>query len=189
MKPCHTTVYETNGPIGEARLVVTGNEPNFTAYGGYHDAGDADRRTYHMDVTATLLTTYEAFPDLFHRRPVQHPGQVRRPVQHPGQGQRDSRHHRRGRMGRDVLGIHAGAFRRDPLGHRDASGIRPSRPTTRRPNVSAPRCSIRGRRDSPPGCSCTWPASSNPTSPSAAKNCRNMRKWPSRGRRPHSHHA
>jgi endoglucanase len=56
--PCHTT-------IGEARLVVTGNEPTFTAYGGYHDAGDADRRTYHMDVPVTLMTTYEAFPQLF----------------------------------------------------------------------------------------------------------------------------
>ena len=65
MKPCHTTIYDTNAPIREARLVVDGNEPAFTAYGGYHDAGDADRRTYHMDVTATLLTTYEAFGDLF----------------------------------------------------------------------------------------------------------------------------
>jgi endoglucanase len=65
MKPCHTTVYQVNGPIGEARLIVTGNEPNFTAYGGYHDAGDADRRTYHMDVPVTLLTTYEAFPACF----------------------------------------------------------------------------------------------------------------------------
>jgi len=65
MKPCHTTIYDTNAPIGEARLVVDGNEPTFTAYGGYHDAGDADRRTYHMDVTSTLLTTYEAFGGLF----------------------------------------------------------------------------------------------------------------------------
>lgn len=65
MKPCHTTIYDTNAPIGEARLKVQGDEPTFIAYGGYHDAGDADRRTYHMDVTATLLTTYEAFPDLF----------------------------------------------------------------------------------------------------------------------------
>jgi len=64
-KPCHTTVYDVNGPIAEARLRVQGNEPNFTAYGGYHDAGDADRRTYHMDVPATLLTTYEMFPRLF----------------------------------------------------------------------------------------------------------------------------
>ncbi|OHB72789.1 MAG: hypothetical protein A2V70_15400 [Planctomycetes bacterium RBG_13_63_9] len=64
-KPCHTTIYDVNGAIGEARLTVQGNEPNFIAYGGYHDAGDADRRTYHMDVPATLLTTYEAFPSLF----------------------------------------------------------------------------------------------------------------------------
>jgi endoglucanase len=64
-EPCHTTIYQVNGPIGEARLVVTGDEPTFTAYGGYHDASDADRRTYHMDVPVTLLTTYEAFPQLF----------------------------------------------------------------------------------------------------------------------------
>ncbi len=65
LNPCHTTIYKTNQPIGEARLDVAGFEPTFTAYGGYHDAGDADRRTYHMDVTSTLLTTYEAFPQLF----------------------------------------------------------------------------------------------------------------------------
>jgi endoglucanase len=64
-EPCHTTVWQVNGRIGEANLVVTGNEPTFTAYGGYHDAGDADRRTYHMDVPVTLMTTYEAFPQLF----------------------------------------------------------------------------------------------------------------------------
>lgn len=62
---CHTTIYRTDAPIGEANLVVKGDEPTFTAWGGYHDAGDADRRTYHMDVTATLLTTYEAFPKSF----------------------------------------------------------------------------------------------------------------------------
>ena len=63
--PCHTTIYQVNGRIAEASLVVRGDEPTFTAYGGYHDAGDADRRTYHMDVPATLLTTYEAFPQHF----------------------------------------------------------------------------------------------------------------------------
>ena len=63
--PCHTTIWQVNGRIAEASLVVTGNEPTFTAYGGYHDAGDADRRTYHMDVPVTLLTTYEAFPQHF----------------------------------------------------------------------------------------------------------------------------
>ncbi|MFI5380229.1 MAG: glycoside hydrolase family 9 protein [Tepidisphaerales bacterium] len=63
--PCHTTIYQVNGRIAEASLVVRGDEPTFTAYGGYHDAGDADRRTYHMDVPVTLLTTYEAFPQMF----------------------------------------------------------------------------------------------------------------------------
>jgi endoglucanase len=63
--PCHTTIYKVNGRIGEANLVVTGNEPTFTAYGGYHDAGDADRRTYHMDVPITLMSTFEAFPQFF----------------------------------------------------------------------------------------------------------------------------
>jgi len=63
--PCHTTIWQVNGPIAEASLIVTGNEPSFTAYGGYHDAGDADRRTYHMDVPVTLMTTYEAFPQMF----------------------------------------------------------------------------------------------------------------------------
>ena len=64
-KPCHETVYLTYGPIGEANLKVTGEEPAIKAWGGYHDAGDADRRTYHMDVSSTLLTTYEAFPEYF----------------------------------------------------------------------------------------------------------------------------
>ncbi|MDD4031666.1 MAG: glycoside hydrolase family 9 protein [Bacteroidales bacterium] len=65
MKPCHEVIYKTYGPIAEARLKVTGTEPSFKAWGGYHDAGDADRRTYHMDVTCALLTTYEAFPEYF----------------------------------------------------------------------------------------------------------------------------
>ncbi len=64
-KPCHETVYLTYGPIGEARLKVTGEEPTIKAWGGYHDAGDADRRTYHMDISSSLLTTFEAFPEYF----------------------------------------------------------------------------------------------------------------------------
>ena len=51
--------------INEASLIVKGDEPTIQAWGGYHDAGDADRRTYHMDVPSTLLTTFEAFPELF----------------------------------------------------------------------------------------------------------------------------
>jgi len=64
-EPCHETIYLTYGPIGEANLKVEGTEPTITAWGGYHDAGDADRRTYHMDVPSSLLTTYEMFPEYF----------------------------------------------------------------------------------------------------------------------------
>jgi len=65
MKPCHEVIYQTYAPIAEASLKVEGTEPTIKAWGGYHDAGDADRRTYHMDVTSTLLTTFEAFPQFF----------------------------------------------------------------------------------------------------------------------------
>ncbi|MBN1308975.1 MAG: glycoside hydrolase family 9 protein [Chitinispirillaceae bacterium] len=64
-KPCHTTVYKVNGEIGEANITVSGSEPSFACYGGYHDAGDADRRAYHMSNPAINLMVYEAFPDLF----------------------------------------------------------------------------------------------------------------------------
>ena len=65
---CHETVYQTYYRINEASLPVKGTEPTIKVWGGYHDAGDADRRTYHMDVPSTLLTTYEAFPQLFSDR-------------------------------------------------------------------------------------------------------------------------
>lgn len=63
--PCHTRVYDVDGPIGEANIVVRGDEPSFTCYGGYHDAGDADRRAYHMVNPIINLMIYEAFPDYF----------------------------------------------------------------------------------------------------------------------------
>ncbi|MCQ2147776.1 MAG: glycoside hydrolase family 9 protein [Bacteroidales bacterium] len=62
---CHETIYQTYYRINEASLPVKGDEPTIKAWGGYHDAGDADRRTYHMIVPSTLLTTYEAFSELF----------------------------------------------------------------------------------------------------------------------------
>jgi endoglucanase len=65
MNPCHTVLYNVNAPPGEAKLEVRGTEPSFKCYGGYHDAGDADRRLYHLVVAPILLTTYEAFPDYF----------------------------------------------------------------------------------------------------------------------------
>jgi endoglucanase len=62
---CHTLVYKVNGPIGEANIDVAGNEPTFKIYGGYHDAGDADRRAYHMSNPILNLMIYEAFPQYF----------------------------------------------------------------------------------------------------------------------------
>ncbi|MEJ2111550.1 MAG: cellulase N-terminal Ig-like domain-containing protein, partial [Acidobacteriota bacterium] len=62
---CHTLVYDVDGSIGEANIDVKGNERTLTVRGGYHDAGDADRRAYHMANPAVNLMVYEAFPGLF----------------------------------------------------------------------------------------------------------------------------
>src|SRR5690606_27861718 len=62
---CHTIIYDVDGPIGEANIVVQGNEPTFKCYGGYHDAGDADRRAYHISNPMINLMAYEAFPHIF----------------------------------------------------------------------------------------------------------------------------
>jgi len=64
-KPCHTLVYDVDGPIGEANINVKGDERTFDVYGGYHDAGDADRRAYHMSNPIINLMIYEAFPQYF----------------------------------------------------------------------------------------------------------------------------
>ncbi len=63
--PCHTLIYDVDGPIGEANIDVAGNEPTFACYGGYHDAGDADRRAYHMENPVLNLMIWEVFPDYF----------------------------------------------------------------------------------------------------------------------------
>lgn len=65
-KACHSTVYKVNGPIGEANISVTGTEPTFKCYGGYHDAGDADRRAYHIANPIVNLMIYETFPEYFY---------------------------------------------------------------------------------------------------------------------------
>ena len=64
-KACHTLIYDTDGPIGEANIVVNGDERTFSCYGGYHDAGDADRRAYHMSNPVINLMIFEAFPEIF----------------------------------------------------------------------------------------------------------------------------
>ena len=75
MNPCHTSVYDVDGPIGEANIEVQGNEPTFSCYGGYHDAGDADRRAYHIANSSINLMIYEAFPELFEDGQYHIPGQ------------------------------------------------------------------------------------------------------------------
>jgi endoglucanase len=73
-KPCHTLVYDVDGPIGEANIVVQGTESTFKCYGGYHDAGDADRRAYHIANPIVNLMIYEAFPGLFYDGQFDIPG-------------------------------------------------------------------------------------------------------------------
>ncbi|MDR2233373.1 MAG: glycoside hydrolase family 9 protein [Tannerella sp.] len=63
--PCHTLIYDVDGPIGEANIDVVGDEPTFRCYGGYHDAGDADRRAYHISNPMLNLMIYETFPEYF----------------------------------------------------------------------------------------------------------------------------
>ncbi len=63
--PCHNLIYNVDGPIGEANIDVVGNESTFACYGGYHDAGDADRRAYHMENPVLNLMIWEAFPEYF----------------------------------------------------------------------------------------------------------------------------
>lgn len=63
--PCHTLIYDVDGPIGEANIDVVGDERTFNCYGGYHDAGDADRRAYHMANPVINLMIYETFKEYF----------------------------------------------------------------------------------------------------------------------------
>jgi endoglucanase len=74
-KPCHTLIYDVDGPIGEANIDVKGNERTFPVYGGYHDAGDADRRAFHMSNPIINLMIYEAFPKYFTDGQYDIPGQ------------------------------------------------------------------------------------------------------------------
>ncbi|MBN2518943.1 MAG: glycoside hydrolase family 9 protein [Bacteroidales bacterium] len=74
-KACHTLVYDVGGPIGEANIIVNGDEPTFKCYGGYHDAGDADRRAYHIINPIINLMIYEAFPESFEDGQFDIPGE------------------------------------------------------------------------------------------------------------------
>ena len=72
---CHTLIYDVDGPIGEANIDVVGNERTFKMYGGYHDAGDADRRAYHISNPILNLMIFEAFPEYFTDEQYRIPGE------------------------------------------------------------------------------------------------------------------
>lgn len=62
---CHPTVYVTDSPNKEAKVEISANDPRIKTYGGYHDAGDADRQDHHMIAPIVLLSYYDMFPKYF----------------------------------------------------------------------------------------------------------------------------
>lgn len=62
---CHPTVYVTDSPSREAKVTISPSDPIIKTHGGYHDAGDADRRDHHMIAPMVLLTYYDMFPKDF----------------------------------------------------------------------------------------------------------------------------
>jgi endoglucanase len=59
---CHTIVEITDA---EPPDFITERGAEMEIHGGYHDAGDFDRRLCHTLIPAWLLNTYEAFPEKF----------------------------------------------------------------------------------------------------------------------------
>lgn len=59
---CHTTVEVTDA---EPPGFIDEHGPPMEIHGGYHDAGDFDRRLSHTLIPAWMLNTYEMFPDRF----------------------------------------------------------------------------------------------------------------------------
>ena len=63
---CHTEVALTRKPWSKGGgIVVSQTDPRIPMQGGYHDAGDFDRRPYHTIIPMLLLGYYEAFPSHF----------------------------------------------------------------------------------------------------------------------------
>ena len=62
---CHPTVSVTDSPAKEAKVNISPSDPVIKTHGGYHDAGDADRRDHHMIAPMVLLTYYDMFPKYF----------------------------------------------------------------------------------------------------------------------------
>jgi len=63
---CHTEVALTRKPWSAGGgIVVSNSDTLIPMQGGYHDAGDFDRRPYHTIIPILLLGYYEAFPSHF----------------------------------------------------------------------------------------------------------------------------
>jgi endoglucanase len=63
---CHTKVALTrNIWSASGKIEVDPRSPMIPISGGYHDAGDFDRRPYHTIIPILMLGYYEAFPDHF----------------------------------------------------------------------------------------------------------------------------
>ena len=64
---CHERVFVVDvATRPEFRYIAPSTDPVIMTYGGYHDAGDADRRDHHMIAPMVLLTYYDMFPNYFH---------------------------------------------------------------------------------------------------------------------------
>jgi endoglucanase len=66
---CHHDVaftkFEGNGNEGEGWIEVPPSTQTETVIGGYHDAGDYDRRVYHTAIPLLMLNYFEAFQEHF----------------------------------------------------------------------------------------------------------------------------
>ncbi len=63
---CHTEVAFTRVPwTASGKIHVDPRTPMINVTGGYHDAGDFDRRPYHTIIPILMLGYYEAFPSNF----------------------------------------------------------------------------------------------------------------------------
>jgi endoglucanase len=62
---CHTRVFLTESPAREEQIEIKPGDSVIQVYGGYHDAGDADRRDHHMVAPIVLLSYYDMFPQYF----------------------------------------------------------------------------------------------------------------------------
>lgn len=61
---CHTTVFDTRA-VPDEKITVPSGTRAMSMAGGYHDAGDYDRRGTHTIIPELLLSYYEAFPQHF----------------------------------------------------------------------------------------------------------------------------